>query len=46
LRADRGPDFYILPGLMTELGVPTEQQILIIEELNNFLQREMVDGVR
>lgn len=46
LRAERGPDFYKLPGLMTELQIPEEAQVVVIEELNNFLQRQMVEGVR
>jgi hypothetical protein len=31
---------------MTELEIPEEAQVVVIEELNNFLQREMVGGVR
>lgn len=46
MRAERGPDFYKLPGLMTELQIPEEAQVVVIEELNNFLQRQMVEGVR
>jgi hypothetical protein len=46
LRAERGPDFYKIPEIMTAIGMSEEQQIVVIEELNNFLQREMVNGVR
>lgn len=31
---------------MTELQIPEEAQVVVIEELNNFLQRQMVEGVR
>jgi len=46
LRAERGPDFYRLPPLFGELGIPEAAQVGIIEELQNFLQRELVNGVK
>jgi hypothetical protein len=46
LRADRGPDFYKLPVLMGELGMADEQQYYVLEELQNFLQRELVNGLK
>lgn len=46
LSAERGPDFYALPPLMESVGMSQEQQIVAIEALNNFLQQQMVEGVR
>jgi hypothetical protein len=46
LRADRGPDFYKLPVLFGELGVEEEVQKKVIEDLFDFLQRELVNGVK
>lgn len=46
MRADRGPDFYKLPGLFTELGMAEEQQFRVLEDLQDFLQRELVNGLK
>jgi len=46
LRADRGPDFYKLPVLMEDLGIGQDQQVYILEELQNYLQRELVDSIK
>lgn len=46
LRAERGPDFYKLPVLFGELGMPEEAQWTVLHQLQDFLSKQLINAVK